>query len=241
MLCGYIGMRVAVFTNVKTTWSCCTSIDDGFHVAFKGGEVLGFSLVGLAILVLQVLIIIYKYLILPTEMENSDKVIIGEVRQLFEVIAGYGLGGSTVALFGRVGGGIYTKAADVGADLAGKVCEGLEEDSPDNPGTIADNVGDNVGDIAGMGADLFGSLAESTCAALVISAHSLDILETPDAVYFPVMVTAVGILASFISVLFVKIGKVTTENIENKLKLQLALSTVLLALMLIPLIYVMPE
>lgn len=92
------------------------------------------------------------------------------MRALFEVIAGYGLGGSTVALFARVGGGIYTKAADVGADLAGKVCEGLEEDSPDNPGTIADNVGDNVGDIAGMGADLFGSLAESTCAALVISA-----------------------------------------------------------------------
>ena len=97
-------------------------------------------------------------------------------RQLFEIVAGYGLGGSTVALFGRVGGGIYTKAADVGADLAGKVCEGLEEDSPDNPGTIADNVGDNVGDIAGMGADLFGSLAESTCAALVISAHSMSIL-----------------------------------------------------------------
>merc|ERR1711894_649808 len=120
------------------------------------------------------------------------------VRELFEVVAGYGLGGSTVALFGRVGGGIYTKAADVGADLAGKVEASLPEDSPKNPGTIADNVGDNVGDIAGMGADLFGSLAESTCAALIVSSHSVAILETPDAVYFPAMVSAIGILASFI-------------------------------------------
>jgi inorganic pyrophosphatase len=94
------------------------------------------------------------------------------VRRHFEFVAGYGLGGSTVALFGRVGGGIYTKAADVGADLLGKVKADLPEDSPENPGTIADNVGDNVGDIAGMGSDLFGSLAESTCAALVVSSTS---------------------------------------------------------------------
>ena len=118
---------------------------------------------------------------------------------MFECVAGYGLGGSTVALFGRVGGGIYTKAADVGADLAGKVCEGLEEDSPQNPGTIADNVGDNVGDIAGMGADLFGSLAEATCAALVVSSVSIDILTHKDSIYFPLIVTAMGIVASFIS------------------------------------------
>lgn len=117
------------------------------------------------------------------------------------MISGYGLGGSTVALFGRVGGGIYTKAADVGADLAGKVVTGLAEDSPLNPGTIADNVGDNVGDIAGMGADLFGSLAESTCAALVVSSTSWNLISTPGAVYFPLMVTAVGIGASFICVL----------------------------------------
>jgi inorganic pyrophosphatase len=95
---------------------------------------------------------------------------------MFEVIAGYGLGGSAVALFGRVGGGIYTKAADVGADLVGKVVHDLDEDSIMNPGTIADNVGDNVGDIAGMGADLFGSFAESTCACLVISGTSKELL-----------------------------------------------------------------
>jgi len=124
---------------------------------------------------------------------------------LFEYISGYGLGGSTVALFGRVGGGIYTKAADVGADLAGKVTHGLEEDSPRNPGTIADNVGDNVGDIAGMGADLFGSLAESTCAALVVSSTCLPMVNTPDAIYFPLIVTSSGIVTSFITIWFAKI------------------------------------
>lgn len=116
---------------------------------------------------------------------------------LFEMISGYGLGGSTVALFGRVGGGIYTKAADVGSDLAGKVVQGLEEDDPSNPGVIADNVGDNVGDIAGMGADLFGSLAESTCAALVVGATSDKLVFEADAMYFPLIITAVGIIASF--------------------------------------------
>ena len=124
------------------------------------------------------------------------------VRELFELIAGYGLGGSTVALFGRVGGGIYTKAADVGSDIAGKNVHNLPEDSPDNPGVIADNVGDNVGDIAGMGADLFGSLAESTCAALVVGSTSLEIIADSDAIYFPLMITAVGIIASFITTFF---------------------------------------
>ena len=121
---------------------------------------------------------------------------------LFEMLSGYGLGGSTVALFGRVGGGIYTKAADVGADLAGKVGEQIPEDSHLNPGTIADNVGDNVGDIAGMGADLFGSLAESTCAALIVSATSSVIVTTPEAIYFPLIVTSAGIAASWVTQFF---------------------------------------
>jgi Na+/H+-translocating membrane pyrophosphatase len=103
------------------------------------------------------------------------------------LVAGYGLGGSSVALFGRVGGGIYTKAADVGADLVGKNLKDLNEDDPSNPGTIADNVGDNVGDIAGMGADLFGSLAESTCAALVVSSTSPELVKTVDCLYFPLI------------------------------------------------------
>jgi Na+/H+-translocating membrane pyrophosphatase len=175
MLCGYLGMLIAVDTNWRVTYACNSDIDTGFHIAFAGGQVLGFALVGIALLILHILISVYSYLYLPTTYDSNEEALKSH-RMLFEMIAGYGLGGSTVALFGRVGGGIYTKAADVGADLAGKVCEGLEEDSPDNPGTIADNVGDNVGDIAGMGADLFGSLAEATCAALVVSCSSIEMI-----------------------------------------------------------------
>ena len=131
---------------------------------------LGFTLVGLALLVLTLLIMGYRSHF-AAELAQKDKGVETSLR-IFEAIAGYGLGGSTVALFGRVGGGIYTKAADVGADLVGKVVENLDEDSIMNPGVIADNVGDNVGDIAGMGSDLFGSFAEATCASLVISASS---------------------------------------------------------------------
>lgn len=135
------------------------------------------------------------------------------------MIAGYGLGGSTVALFGRVGGGIYTKAADVGSDLAGKVVQGLPEDDPSNPGVIADNVGDNVGDIAGMGSDLFGSLAESTCAALVVGATSDELIIGTDAMYFPLMLTATGIIVSFITQFFAtNIVKVHFDNVEATVK-----------------------
>jgi len=152
--------------------------------------------------------------------DETQKIYQGKelTRRLFELVAGYGLGGSSVALFGRVGGGIYTKAADVGADLVGKVLKDLKEDDPSNPGTIADNVGDNVGDIAGMGADLFGSLAESTCAALVVSATSAELCLKANALYFPLMVTASGIVASFISVLFVKCWDVTVDNVQFVLK-----------------------
>ena len=112
---------------------------------------------------------------------------------MFECIAGYGLGGSIIALFGRVAGGIYTKAADVGSDLVGKVVAGLDEDSPMNPGVIADNVGDNVGDIAGMGSDLFGSFAESTCACLIITSTSKELVAA-NGFYYPLMISAAGII-----------------------------------------------
>lgn len=240
MACGYIGMLIAVHTNYRTTYACNISIDDGFHVAFKGGMVLGFALVGIALLILQLIITVYAAAYLPGSYEDEAEAE-KRHRELFECVAGYGLGGSTVALFGRVGGGIYTKAADVGADLAGKVCEGLEEDSPENPGTIADNVGDNVGDIAGMGADLFGSLAESTCAALVVSAHSQDLLTTTDAVYFPLIVTAIGIFASFLSQFCARIGNITKENVETRLKTQLLISTSIMTVLLIPAIYLLPS
>lgn len=198
ILSGYIGMKVAVFTNVRTTKECASEgIAKGFVVAYRGGQVLGFVLVGLALGVLQVIISIYRGMYIEKDEKEASR-----VRELFELVAGYGLGGSTVALFGRVGGGIYTKAADVGSDIAGKNVQNLPEDSPDNPGVIADNVGDNVGDIAGMGADLFGSLAESTCAALVVGSTSLEIIAESDAIYFPLMITAVGIIASFITTFF---------------------------------------
>ena len=167
----------------------------------------------MALFVLQILIIIYK------ELYLKDKTDPKSVRELFEMISGYGLGGSTVALFARVGGGIFTKAADVGSDLAGKIVQGLEEDDPSNPGVIADNVGDNVGDIAGMGADLFGSLAESTCAALVIGATSNDLINTTDAMYFPLMITAVGIMVSFVTQFFAtNFTRVRHETVESTVK-----------------------
>jgi len=139
---------------------------------------------------------------------------------MYESIAGYGLGGSSIALFARVGGGIYTKAADVGADLVGKIEEDLPEDSPRNPGTIADNVGDNVGDVAGMGADLFGSFAESTSAALVVASSVEDLYKMPGSLYFPVFISALGIIVCIITTFFATdIMTVNEEHqIENTLK-----------------------
>ena len=145
-------MAAAVMSNSKTTFACWQKGDHiaGLEVALRGGSILGFGLCSLGVIVLYALIMIYRMGFLF----ESEPVL------LCESLAGFGLGGSSIALFGRVGGGIYTKAADVGADLSGKVDNGLNEDDYRNPACIADNVGDNVGDIAGMGADLFGSFAE---------------------------------------------------------------------------------
>jgi inorganic pyrophosphatase len=254
ILSGYIGMRIAVYTNTRTTFQCCKSVNDGFLTAFRGGQVLGFVLVGLALLILESLIAIFKVawfdgaiaamLANPDAAGNDFQADLNAsllTRAFFELIAGYGLGGSTVALFGRVGGGIYTKAADVGADLVGKNLKDLKEDDPSNPGTIADNVGDNVGDIAGMGADLFGSLAESTCAALVVSSTSYELIKSPDALYFPLMVTASGIVASFLSVLCIHFWTVTIENVQTVLKAQIGISTVFMTITVIPSLFVLPE
>eukprot|EP00997_Jenningsia_sp_PLL12_P001307 NODE_120_length_2464_cov_95.673706_g107_i0.p1 GENE.NODE_120_length_2464_cov_95.673706_g107_i0~~NODE_120_length_2464_cov_95.673706_g107_i0.p1 ORF type:complete len:731 (-),score=159.45 NODE_120_length_2464_cov_95.673706_g107_i0:29-2221(-) len=231
MACGYIGMRIAVHTNIRTTQESCRHINDGFRVAYRGGQVLGFVLVGIALLVLALLMVIYKAMYLSADIADLDfENRSDQYKELFEVLAGYGLGGSTVALFGRVGGGIYTKAADVGSDLAGKVVAGLNEDDPSNPGVIADNVGDNVGDIAGMGSDLFGSLAESTCAGLVVSALSSDLIaEGNGTLYYPLTITAVGIIVSFFTTFFAtNIQAVHEGNVETVLKWQLIISTFLL-------------
>jgi len=177
---------------------------------------------------------IYKPIVLNSDVPITAAI---QCRVLFEYISGYGLGGSTVALFGRVGGGIYTKAADVGADLAGKVTIGLEEDSPKNPGTIADNVGDNVGDIAGMGADLFGSLAEATCAALVVSATSESMIHQTDAIYFPLVITASGVAVSFITIWFVN----CFNDVDKKLFWQIVISTVLMTGAIVPALWMLPQ
>lgn len=248
---GYVGMRIAVFTNSRTTFQCCRSVHDGFLAAFRGGQVLGFTLVGLALLILQLIILTFKAAWYDGQLSDieanikdnaeKEKQVKELTRRLFELVAGYGLGGSSVALFGRVGGGIYTKAADVGADLVGKTVHDLKEDDPSNPGTIADNVGDNVGDIAGMGADLFGSLAESTCAALVVSSTSIELISTDDALYFPLLITSSGVVASFFSVLCVHLVEVTVKNVQSVLKWQIGISTILMTGIVVPAVYVLPK
>ena len=234
IFCGYLGMRIAVYTNARTTKECAEDIHNGFVVAYRGGQVLGFVLVGVALFVLQLLIIVVQAIMNPEKDHDAEI--------MFETIAGYGLGGSTVALFGRVGGGIYTKAADVGSDLAGKVVQGLEEDDRSNPGVIADNAGDNVGDIAGMGSDLFGSLAESTCAALVVASTSHDLIVTENSMMFPLMITATGIVVSFVTSFFAtNIMRITKDTVERAVKWQLIISTVLMTGALYPLIKFLPD
>ncbi len=212
---GYIGMMVATQGNARTTVSARNSIGDAFNVALHSGAVMGFALVGLATMGLIVVYVVMKAVV-PADLPNHI---------LMEIIAGFGLGGSTIALFARVGGGIFTKAADVGADLVGKVEKGIPEDDPRNPAVIADNVGDNVGDVAGMGADLFGSCAESTCAAMVISA--VVFAGNVDALLFPILISAVGIPISLLTLLFVKV-KVESDVAPALMKL-LIISSALMA------------
>lgn len=213
---GFIGMKIATLGNVRTAQAAKTSMSKAFRVAFDSGAVMGFGLIGLAILGLIILFMIFT---------GAHPGV--EPHILMEALAGYGLGGSSVALFGRVGGGIYTKAADVGADLVGKVEKGIPEDDPRNPATIADNVGDNVGDIAGMGADLFGSAAEATCAALVIGATAAALADNTTALLYPVLISAFGIPASLVTSIFARIKE--DGNVESALKLQLWISTFLVA------------
>ena len=217
---GYIGMKVATQGNARTTVSAKKDISDAFDVAINSGAVMGFALVGLATLGLVLIYLIMKFLLADLGEENNHI--------LMEVIAGFGLGGSTIALFARVGGGIFTKAADVGADLVGKIEQGIPEDDPRNPAVIADNVGDNVGDVAGMGADLFGSCAESTCAAMVISA--VVFAADPNALLYPVLISAVGIPISLITKLLVEVK--TEEDVAPGLMKLLIISSVLMAVVM---------
>ena len=192
-LAGFIGMKVATKANVRTTNAARTSLGKALEVAFAGGAVMGLGVVGLGVLGLSSLFAIYS----------------GqgwEITEVLNVLSGFSLGASSIALFARVGGGIYTKAADVGADLVGKVEAGIPEDHPLNPATIADNVGDNVGDVAGMGADLFESYVGSIIGTMVLGA----LIITPGfdglgAVYLPLALAAVGIVMSIIGTFFVRV------------------------------------
>lgn len=212
---GYIGMMIATQGNARTTVSAKDNIGDAFKVALNSGAVMGFALVSLAVLGLIIVYVVMKAW-LPADLPNHV---------LMEIIAGFGLGGSTIALFARVGGGIFTKAADVGADLVGKVEKGIPEDDPRNPAVIADNVGDNVGDVAGMGADLFGSCAESTCAAMVISA--VVFAGNIDALLYPILISAVGIPISLLTMFFVKVK--TEDDVSPALMKLLIISSALMA------------
>ncbi len=202
---GYVGMTVATMANARTTEAAKDGPGKALPIAFRGGAVMGFSVAGLALGGLMIVYIVFVMLL--------------EVDQAFEIVTAYGLGASTIALFSRVGGGIYTKAADVGADLVGKVEAGIPEDDPRNPATIADNVGDNVGDVAGMGADLFESYAGSIIApiSLVAFALALSAEQASDAtnlslLLFPVAIAFVGMIASIIGSLFVKGGDSTDSH-----------------------------
>lgn len=221
VLCGFIGMRIAVYANARTAASALHGYGPAFVTSFKAGAVMGFALTSLGCLILYILLNIFraKWSDFDEDQEAA--------KTMFEALAGYGLGGSSIALFGRVGGGIYTKAADVGADLVGKVEQDLPEDDPRNPAVIADNVGDNVGDIAGMGADLFGSFAESACAAMVVASQS-DLHKYFSSMCFPLVLAAVGILMCILSSFFsthMCVVKDQTE-IEPSLKRQIYLSTI---------------
>ena len=202
-LAGFIGMRVATKANVRTTQAARTSIGKALEIAFAGGSVMGLGVVGLGVLGLGGLMIIYGDMFGMSTQENLTKVI--------TIITGFSFGASSIALFARVGGGIYTKAADVGADLVGKVEAGIPEDHHLNPATIADNVGDNVGDVAGMGADLFESYVGSIVSTMVLGAA---FFLTPEfgakfnslgAVLLPLVLASVGIVASIIGTFFVKV------------------------------------
>lgn len=197
-LAGFIGMTVATKANVRTTQAARTGLGPALNVAFSGGLVMGLSVVGLGVLGLGTLFIAY------------DSATAWDITKIIAVISGFSLGASSIALFARVGGGIYTKAADVGADLAGKVYEGIPEDDPRNPATIADNVGDNVGDVAGMGADLFESYVGSIIGTMVLGTAFLDVMAGSaygelSAILLPLALAGVGILVSIAGSFFVKV------------------------------------
>lgn len=206
-LAGNIGMRIATKTNVRTTQAARTSLPKALKISFGGGTVMGLGVAGLAVLGLTGFFIVFYNYFMADHVFSSEKMTI-----VLETLAGFSLGAESIALFARVGGGIYTKAADVGADLVGKVEAGIPEDDPRNPATIADNVGDNVGDVAGMGADLFGSYVATVLATMVLGNYIIsdnggvgEMFGGMGPILLPMAIAGIGILISIIGTLFVGI------------------------------------
>ena len=206
---GNMGMKIATKTNVRTTQAAKTSLPNALKVSFGGGTVMGLGVAGLAVLGLTAFFIVFYQYFMGGVWTNSN-----DMTVVLETLAGFSLGAESIALFARVGGGIYTKAADVGADLAGKVQAGIPEDDPRNPATIADNVGDNVGDVAGMGADLFGSYVATVLAAMVLGNYVIadmggsiqDAFGGIGPILLPMSIAGIGIVISIIGTLLVKIS-----------------------------------
>ena len=208
-LAGNMGMKIATKTNVRTTQAARTSLPQALKVSFGGGTVMGLGVAGLAVLGLTAFFIFFFQFFMGGQWTNTEDMTI-----VLETLAGFSLGAESIALFARVGGGIYTKAADVGADLVGKVEAGIPEDDPRNPATIADNVGDNVGDVAGMGADLFGSYVATVLAAMVLGNYVIkdmggNIIKEGfggiGPILLPMAIAGFGILFSIIGTMLVRI------------------------------------
>ncbi|MGI8600618.1 MAG: sodium-translocating pyrophosphatase [Chitinophagaceae bacterium] len=241
-LAGYIGMRAATKANVRTAHAARTSLSKALKVSFTGGAVMGMGVAGLAVLGLGGLFIILRQYFAPELSVNS-----AEMLRAIEVLTGFSLGAESIALFARVGGGIYTKAADVGADLVGKVEAGIPEDDPRNPATIADNVGDNVGDVAGMGADLFGSYVATVLATIVLGQETISSDEFGGyaPILLPMLLAGIGILFSIVATFFVRISDkvgVSTDAVQRALNMGNWGSIVLTAIAAFFLVqYLMPD
>jgi K(+)-stimulated pyrophosphate-energized sodium pump len=238
----YIGMLIATKSNVRTAQAARSSLSKALKVSFTGGSVMGLGVAGLAVLGLGSLFIVLKMIFAPDSAANSEEMV-----RTIEVLTGFSLGAESIALFARVGGGIYTKAADVGADLVGKVEAGIPEDDPRNPATIADNVGDNVGDVAGMGADLFGSYVATVLATMVLGqeTQSIDNYGGFAPILLPMLIAGAGIIFSIVGTFFVRISDnagINTDTVQRALNMGNWGSIILTAIASAFLVYaIMPE
>jgi len=236
---GYLGMNIATKANVRTTEAAKTSLQKALKVSFNGGSVMGLGVAGLAIIGLGSVFIVLLQIFVPEGVAATGI----EMRTAIEVLAGFSLGAESIALFARVGGGIYTKAADVGADLVGKVEAGIPEDDIRNPATIADNVGDNVGDVAGMGADLFGSYVATILATMVLGQEisSNDAFGGMAPMLLPMLIAGIGIIASIIGMMLVKISS-ENGSVQKALNLGNWTSIIIVVIASYPLVtYILPE